>query len=67
MPNINAAGTVQSQLNRMNPASADAKLGDLLAELITKHNALLVKLDAESLAANDYVSTLKVGDLESRT
>ena len=66
MPNINASGTVQSQLNRMNPASADAKLGDLLAELITKFNALLVKLDAEALAASNYEATLKVGDLESR-
>lgn len=35
---INGTGNVQDELNRMLPAAAHAKLGDLLAELISKHN-----------------------------
>ncbi len=67
MPNINAAGSVQDQLTRCMPAAADAKLGDVLADLIAKHNALLVKLDADTgVASTDYSATLKVTDLESR-
>lgn len=67
MANINAAGSVQAQLNRMNPASADAKLGDVLADLIAKHNALLAKLDADAgVTDTTYSSLLKVTDLENR-
>lgn len=79
MANINAAGSVQSQLNRMNPASADAKVGDVLADLIAgynalviKYNALCAKLDADAgVTDTTYVSlvgasTTAVKDLESR-
>lgn len=67
MANINAAGTVQSELNRSNPAAADAKLGDVLADLIAKHNALLAKLDQDAgVTDTNYTATLAVKDLESR-
>lgn len=67
MPSNNVAGTVQSQLNRMNPAAADAKLGDLLNEIITKHNALLAKLDADAgVTDTNYVATLAVAGIETR-
>ncbi len=68
MPNFNVAGTAQAQLNRMNPAAADAKLGDVLADLIAKHNALLAKLDADvGVTDTNYTALHKVTDLESRT
>jgi hypothetical protein len=67
MPAINVAGTVESQLNRASPANADAQLGTLLRELITSHNALLAKLDADGgVTDTNYNATLKVKDLESR-
>lgn len=50
MPNVNAAGSVQAQLDRMGPAAADAKLGTLLAELIAK-------LDAAQKRGNTYVAS----------
>ena len=36
------------ELNRCMPAADHAKLGDLLQELITKHNALVTKVAAGS-------------------
>lgn len=67
MPSNNVAGTVQSQLNRMNPAAADAKLGDLLNEIITKQNALLAKLDADAgVTDTNYAATLAVAGIETR-
>jgi hypothetical protein len=64
---INTAGSVKDQLNRMNPAAADAKLGDVLNDLITKFNAVLVKLDADAgVTDTNYSSLNKVTDLESR-
>lgn len=36
------------ELNRCMPAADHAKLGDLLQELITKHNALVTKIAAGS-------------------
>lgn len=36
------------ELNRCMPAADHAKLGDLLQELITKHNALVIKIAAGS-------------------
>lgn len=71
----------QKQLNRCMPAAADAKLGDVLADLITAHNALAVKhnsvctkLDADAGVTDTNYSalhavsgtTLAVTDLESR-
>lgn len=79
MPNVNASGSVQSQLNRSSPSASDAKLGDLLAEVIselnalkTKHNALTAKLDADAgVTDTNYtsltgVTTTTIKDLESR-
>lgn len=45
MPNLNAAGSVQQQLDRMTPAAADAKLGTLLAELISRVTVLQNRLN----------------------
>lgn len=64
MANINASGSAQDQLNRSMPAAADVKLGDLLAELINRVNALgtslngaLAKLDADNAVTDDdYVA-----------
>lgn len=52
------------RLNEMTPVTQDVGLGDLLQSLITAFNALLVKLDAESLAASDYVSTLNMPSID---
>jgi hypothetical protein len=42
---------LKDELNRCMPAAAHAKLGDLLEEIITKHNALVALTeDAEALA-----------------
>ena len=55
----------QATLNKAMPANDQAKLGDVVAELIaannalsTKFNALLAKLDTNHGAAVDHVSTL---------
>lgn len=63
-------------LNRMAPAAAYVKLGEIVDELITKHNALLAKMDADNTALNaavaggnldtDYVATLAVAPLQDR-
>ncbi len=42
MPNKNVATTVQDVLNRALPAAKYARLGDLLAHLITNVNAMQV-------------------------
>lgn len=67
MAGINTPGSIQAQLNRMNPTAADVKLGDLLAEIITKYNALCTKLDSDAgVTDTNYSSTLKITDLETR-
>lgn len=63
-------------LNRMAPAAAYVKLGEIVDELITKHNALLAKMDADNTSLNaavaganldtDYVDTLGVVALQDR-
>lgn len=63
----NVPGTVQAQLNRMNPTAFDAKLGDLLNDLITKHNALLAKLDADAgVTDTNYTALHSVAGIETR-
>lgn len=58
---------VKDALNRSMPAAKRAKLGDVLDDLVTKHNALLAKLDADTgVASTDYVATLKVTPLADR-
>lgn len=55
------------RLNRMAPAAFTAELGQVLDDLITQHNALLAKLDADTgLDDSDYVSTLKITPLSER-
>lgn len=67
MANVNGTGNLKDELNRMNPASAHAKLGDLMDEIITKHNALLAKLDADTgVAATDHAATLRIAPLAER-
>lgn len=49
------------QLNKMNPAARDAKLGSKLNELITNHNALCAKLDADAgVTDTNYAATLGI-------
>lgn len=67
MANINGTGNLKDELNRMNPASSHAKLGDLLDEIITKHNALAAKLDADAgVTDTNYNATLKIATLAER-
>ena len=40
------AGNLKNDLNRMNPAAANIKLGTMLETIITNQNAILAKLDA---------------------
>ena len=78
MPSYKGTGNLKDELNRMNPASGHAKLGDLLDEIITKHNAVLAKLDAigaagasssaiATAACNDTAATVTYTALNSRT
>ena len=67
MANINGTGNLQDELNRMNPAAGHAKLGDLLNEIITKHNALAAKLDSDvGVTDTNYSSLLKITPLKDR-
>lgn len=64
---IKGTGNLQDELNRMNPAAAHVKLGDVLNDIITQHNALLVKLDADAgVSATDHAATLKIKTLSER-
>ena len=54
-------------LNRAMPANARVQLGDVIDELITKHNALLAKLDLDAgVTDTNYAATLKVKTLAER-
>lgn len=67
MATKNGTGNLQDELNRMNPAAAHAKLGDLLNEIITKHNALAAKLDADAGVTDTNYSLLhKITPLADR-
>ncbi len=60
---------VIDRFNRMNTTTNEtgAKLGDILEEQITKHNALLTKLDADAgVTGTDYVATLAIVPLAQR-
>ena len=53
-----------NQLDRMAPATRDAKLGTKLNELITQHNALCAKLDADAgVTDTNYAATLGITPL----
>ena len=61
------AAQIKGDLNRSNRAAANADLGGVLADLVTKHNALLAKLDADTgVASTDYAATLAVKPSEAR-
>ena len=54
-------------LNRMTPAAAYVKLGEILDELVTKHNALCAKLDADAgVTDTNFAATLGIATLQSR-
>lgn len=61
---------IQDELNRLAPAAAHAKLGDVLVDLITgyndlatQYNSLLAKLDADAgVTDTDYAATLAASD-----
>jgi len=62
-----AGRNLKDELNRMNPAAAHVKLGDVVDELIAKHNALLAKLDADAgVTDTNYTSLLRVAPLVER-
>ncbi len=59
---------LQSELNRMAPAAAHAKLGDILNDLITNHNALCAKLDADAgVTDTNFAALLGVTALANRS
>lgn len=67
MANINGTGNLKDELNRCMPAAAHAKLGDLLDEIITKHNALAAKLDADAgVTDTNFASMLRIAPLAER-
>lgn len=54
-------------LNRMAPAAAYVKLGEILDELVTKHNALCAKLDTDAtVTGTDYAATLGITPIQDR-
>lgn len=58
---------MQDKLNRCMPIADDVKLGDLLQELVDKHNSMLAKLDADAgVTDTDYVSTLSMSNINDR-
>lgn len=63
----NPKRNLKDELNRMAPAAAHAKLGDLVDELITKHNALCAKLDADATVTDtNYAALHGITDLAGR-
>lgn len=62
-----AGRNLKDELNRMNPAAAHVKLGDVVDELIAKHNSLLAKLDADAgVTDTTYTTLLRVAPLVER-
>lgn len=67
---MSATRTVDAKdaLNRAMPANARVQLGDVIEELITKHNALLAKLDADAgVTDTNFASLLKIKTLAERS
>ena len=57
----------QNLLNRCMPIANDVQLGDLLQELIDKHNALLAKLDTDAgVSGTNFASTLSIDSVNDR-
>lgn len=54
-------------LNNLTPAADYVKLGNIMDELINKHNALCAKLDADAgVTDTNYAATLGIANLQSR-
>ena len=54
-------------LNRAMPANARVQLGDVIDELITKHNAAMAKLDADAgVTDTNYTTLYRVAPLAER-
>lgn len=54
-------------LNRAMPANARVQLGDVVDDLIAKHNAMLAKLDLDAgVTDTNYTATLRVKTLAER-
>lgn len=67
MATKNGTGNLQDELNRMNPAANHAKLGDLLSEIITKHNALAAQLDTDAgVTGTNFSAQHKITPLVDR-
>ena len=59
--------TLKTRLNKVSPTEKLIKLGDLLDDLITQHNALLAKLDLDAgVTDTNYAATLSVKALDKR-
>lgn len=59
--------TLKTRLNKSNPTNKVVKLGDVLDDLITKHNALLAKLDADAgVTDTNYTALHAVTALDKR-
>lgn len=59
MANINGTGNLQDELNRMNPAASHAKLGDLLSDIIKKHNDLVAVIAKPNYITNSAGLVIK--------
>lgn len=58
---------LKTDLNRMSPAAARVKLGDVIDELIIAHNSAMAKLDADAgVTDTNFVATLSVKTLSER-
>ena len=59
---------LQNELNRMAPAAAHVKLGDVVNDLITNFNAALAKLDADAgVTDTNYAALYAVKTLVNRS
>ena len=61
------AAIIADELDRSMPAAARAALGNVLRDLVAKHNALLAKLDADAgVTDTNFTATLRVTPPEER-
>lgn len=59
--------TVVDRANKMSPTAELIRLGTVLDDLITKHNALLAKLDADAgVTDTNYAATQSVAAIDKR-
>lgn len=59
--NNKGTGNPQDELNRAFPAAAHVKLGDLVVDLITKHNALVAALTSATYMVTSAGLAIKAG------